>query len=159
MLRLLVAMAMWIAFTPTICAGGRPVVGSGESADEIEKLNGIWTSPRMDFGPGITGHFQLKLEFKKANSTGRAIVLSFVSRNGVVVKPGPAWTAESKEKNKKHIIVLVESKNGKRAELAEIAYEVNGDKLKLKSSKTIRFEKDGNPIELSGDWQRNPTDK
>jgi hypothetical protein len=50
-------------------------------------------------------------------------------------------------------------KDGKPAELGEIAYEVNGDKLKLTSSKTRQFEKGGKPIEMSGEWERNKADK
>jgi hypothetical protein len=36
---------------------------------------------------------------------------------------------------------------------------LNGDKLKLTSSKTLQFERGGNPIEMSGEWKREKADK
>src|SRR5262245_33255564 len=76
-----------------------------EFAKDVEQLNGSWMSPKMEFAPGIMGRFALKLEFTKDSTAGRATVLSFVSKNGVVVNPGPSWTAELKEKDKKRFIV------------------------------------------------------
>lgn len=125
-----------------------------EFAGDLEQLNGSWTSPTMVFIPGVTGRCEMKLEFKKDSTVGQATVFSFVSKSGVFVKLGPSWIAELKEKDKKRFIVLSETKDGKRAELGEIAYEVNADKLKLTSPKTIQFEKGGNPIEMSGEWER-----
>lgn len=130
-----------------------------EFAKDLEQLCGSWMSPKTAFAPGITGRFALKLEFKKDSTAGRATVLSFVSKSGVVVKPGPSWTAELKEKDKKRMIVLSELKAGKRVELGEIAYEVNGDKLTLTGSMTLQFERGGNPIELGGEWERKKVDQ
>ena len=140
-------------------AGDQPESKVKEFAKDIEQLNGFWISPKVKFGPGITGHFQLKLKFKKDNTVSQATVLGFVSKSGVYVEPGPSWTAELKKKDKERFIVLAETKDGKRAELGEIAYEVNGNKLKLTSSKTIQFEKGGYPFEMSGQWERKKTDK
>ena len=126
---------------------------------DLEQLNGSWATAKKELGPGVTGNLVLKLEFKKDSTVGRATVSGFVSKSGVFVKPGPSWTAELKEKDKKRFITLAEAKDGKRAEVGEIAYEVNGDKLKLTSSKTLQFEKRGNPIEMSGKWERKQADK
>lgn len=143
----------------TVCAGDQTDSKVKEFAKDIEQLSGSWNSPKTEFGPGITGTYILKLEFKKDSTVGQATVLSFVSKNGVAVKPGPSWTVELKEKDKKRFIVLTETREGKTVELAEIAYEVNGDKVKLTSSKTLQFEKDGRQIDMSGEWERNKADK
>jgi hypothetical protein len=142
-----------------LAGGDRPESKVKEFAADLELLNGSRVSPKIEFGPGITGHFQLKLEFKQDSTIGQATVLSFMSKYGVMVKPGPSWPVNLKEKDKKRFIVLVETKDGKRVELGEIAYEVNGDKLRLTSSKTLQFEKGGNPIEMSGEWKRKKADK
>src|SRR5262249_30625856 len=154
-----VSAIVFLVLVLTAAAGDQPEANVKEFAKDLEQLNGSWNSPKTEFGPGISGNYVLKLEFKKDSTAGQATVLSFVSKSGVVVKPGPSWTVELKEKDKKRFIVLAETKDNKRVELAEIAYEVNGDKLKLTSSKTLQFEKGGNPIEMSGEWERNKADK
>src|SRR5262249_32395766 len=159
MLRVFVSATMFLVLVLGAASGDQPESNAKEFAKDIEQLNGSWNSPKTRFGPGITGNYVLKLDFKKDSTVGQATVSGFVSKSGVFVKPGPSWTAELKEKDKKRFIVLAETKDGKRAELAEIAYEVNGDKLKLKSSKTLQFEKAGNPIEMTGEWRRNKADK
>src|SRR5262245_62442938 len=98
-------------------AGDQPESNVKEFAKDLEQLNGSWRSPKMEFAPGVTGHFELKLEFKKDSTVGRATVPSFVSKFGVSVK-GPSWIAELKEKDKKRFIVLAETKDGKRAEVS-----------------------------------------
>ena len=158
MLRLFVSATVFLVLVLAAATGDQPGSSVKEFAKDLEQLNGFWWSPKMEFAPGVTGHFSLKLEFKKDSTVGQATVPTFFSKNGVTVK-GPSWTAELKEKDKKRFIVLAETKDGKRAELAEIAYEVNGDKLKLTSSKTIQFEKGGYPFEMSGQWERKKTDK
>lgn len=159
MLRVFVSATVFLVLIPAAPAGEQPDSKVKELAKDLEQLNGSWASPKIQFGPGITGHFQLKLEFKKDSTVGQATVSGFVSKSGVFVKPGPSWTAELKEKDKKRFIVLVDTKDDKRVELAEIAYEINGDKLKFTSSKTLQFEKRGNPIEMSGEWERKKADK
>jgi len=159
MLRVFVSATVFLVLILPVVGGDQPESKVKEFAGDLEQLNGSWVSPKIKFGQGITGHFQLKLEFKKGSTVGKATVVSFVSKSGVVVKPGPSWSAHLKEKDKKRFIVLAETKDGKRAELGEIAYEVNEDKLKLTSSKTLQFEKGGNPIEMSGEWERKKADK
>ena len=159
MLRPFATATAFLVLVLAAAAGDQPESKFKEFAKDIEQLNGSWMSPKTVFGSGITGHYQLKLEFKKDSTVGQATVSGFVSKSGIFVQPGPSWTAELKEKDKKRFIVLAETEDGKRAELAEIAYEVNGDKLKLTSSKTLQFEKGGNPIEMSGEWKRHTADK
>jgi hypothetical protein len=65
-----------------------------------------------------------------------------------------SWT----EKDKK-FISLAETKDGKREELDEIAYEVNGDKLTLTSPKALEVGKGGKPVEMSEEWERKKADK
>ncbi len=130
-----------------------------EFARDIEQLNGSWISPKTVLGPGVTGPLVLNLVFKKESTVGGATFLNFYSRTGIFLKVGPSCAAELKEKNKKRFIILFETNEGKRADLGEIAYEVKGDKLKLSSPKTIRVEKRGNPLELSGTWERTQADQ
>lgn len=150
---LAIAIAFLVLVVPAH-TGEKPESNVKAFARDIEQLNGSWKSPTMQFAPGITGRCELKLEFKKDSTVGQAAVLNFVSKNGVFVKVGPSWTAELKEKDTKRFIVLGETKDGKRVELSEIAYQINGDKLTLTSSKALQFEKDGKPIEMSGEWER-----
>jgi hypothetical protein len=138
--------------------GGQPESKVKEFAADLEQLNGSWLSPKMEFAPGVTGRFELKLEFKKDSTVGQATVLHFASKNGIIITVGP-WSAELKEKDKKRFIVLAETKGGKRAELAEIGYEITEGKLKLTSQKAFPFEKGGKPIETSGDWERKKAKK
>jgi len=159
MLRVFVSATVFLVLVLGAHAGDQADSNVKEFAKDIEQLNGSWNSPKTQFGPGITGNYVLNLEFKKDGTVGQATVSGFVSKSGVFVKPGPSWTAELKEKDKKRFLVLAETKDGKRAEVAEIAYEVSGDKLKLTSSKTLQFEKGGNPIEMSGEWERKKADK
>ena len=44
-------------------------------------------------GPGVTGRFELKLEFKKDSTAGQATVLGAVSRSGLIFKVSPSWSA------------------------------------------------------------------
>jgi len=159
MLRLFGTATVFLVLILAAPAGDQADPNVKEFAKDLAQLNGSWISPKIAFIPGVTGRCELKLEFKKDSTVGQATVLSFVSKSGVVVKPGPSWTAELREKDKKRFIVLAETKDGKRAEVAELAYEVNGDKLKLTSSKTLQFEKGGNPVEMSGDWERKKAEK
>lgn len=159
MLRVFVSVTMLLVLVPAAPADDQPEANARAFAKDIEQLTGSWISPKMEFAPGVTGRCELKLEFKKDNTVGQATVLNFVSKNGVFVKVGLSWTAELKEKDKKRFIVLAETKDGKPAEMGEIAYEVSGDKLKLTSPKTIRVEKDGTRLEMSGDWERKKADK
>lgn len=152
MFRLFVSAIMFLAIILAAPAGDPPDVK--EFAKDIEQLNGSWRSPTIVFIPGVMGRWELKLEFKKDSTIGQASVFNFVSKFGIFVMRGPTWTAELKEKDKKRFIVLAETKDGKRVELTEIAYEVKGDKVKLTSSKTIQFEKGGYPIEIRGEWER-----
>lgn len=154
MLRAFVSTTMFVVFILAAEAGDPPGADAREFAKDLEQLTGSWSGPQVEYAPGITGNLQLRLEFKKDTTVGQATVLSFVSKSGVVVSPGPTWTAELKEKDKKRFIVLSESKDDKRMALTEIAYELNGDKLKLTSSHPLSFEKGGKAIGLSGDWER-----
>lgn len=154
MLRVFVSAIMSLLLSLAASAGDQRESNVKEFARDLEQLNGAWRSPKMEFAPGVTGRCALKLEFKKDSAVGQATVFNFVSKSGVFVKLGPSWTAELKEKDKKRFIVLAETKDGKRAEVGEIAYQFNGDKLKLTSSKTLQFEKGGNPVEMSGEWER-----
>ena len=155
-------LGMVIAFLALV-----PAAGAGDPADpkakefakDIEQLNGTWVSPTTQLGPGVTGPLELKLEFEKDSTVGRATFLNFYSRTGIFVKVGPSCGAELKKKDDKRFIVLTETKDGERTELGEIAYEVNGDKLKLASPTTLRAEKRGNPLEMTGDWERKKADK
>lgn len=157
--RVFVSVAVFLLLVVAAPAGDQTEANAKEFAKDIEQLNGSWTSPKMEFAPGVTGRCELKLEFKKDNTVGQAAVFNFVSKGGVFVKAGPTWIAELKEKDKKRFLVLAETSDGKRKELAEIAYEVNGDKLKLTSPKTLTFEKGGRPIDLSGEWDQKKADK
>lgn len=159
MVRLFGTATLFLVLMLAAPAGDQAESNAKEFAKDIEQLNGTWKGPKVAFGPGATGRLGLKLEFKKDSTVGQATVPGFVSKFGVIVTPGPSWIAELKEKDKKRFIVLAETKDGKRAELCEIAYEVNGDKLKLTSSKTLPFEKGGKPFDMSGDWERTKTDK
>lgn len=160
MLRAFVSATMFLVLIRAAHAGDQPESNGKEFAKDIEQLNGSWRSPKVALGPGITGRFALKLEFKKDSTIGKATVLDFVSK-GVFVPVGPSWVAELKEKDKKRFIVLAETKDGKRVELAQIAYEVNGDKLKLTSPKPLQVEKGkgGTLLEMSGEWERRKADK
>jgi hypothetical protein len=158
MLRVLISATVLLVLVLAAPGGDQPESNVKAFAKDIEQLNGSWRSPKIEFAPGVTGQVELKLEFKKDSTIGKATVPNFASKSGVVV-PGPSWTAELKEKDKRRVIVLAESKDGKRAELYEIGYEVNGDKLKLTSPKTLQLEKGGNPIEMNGEWERKKADK
>jgi hypothetical protein len=140
-------------------AGGPSDSDARKFAKDVEQLNGTWVSPKTELGIGVMGPLVLKLEFEKDGTVGRATFLNFYSRTGVFLKIGPACTAELKEKDKKRFIVLARSTDGRRAELGEIAYEVKGDKLKLASPKALRVEERGNPLEMSGDWERKDADR
>ncbi|MFO0969234.1 MAG: hypothetical protein U0793_27070 [Gemmataceae bacterium] len=158
MLRVLASATMFLGVILAAPASDGPETDVKEFATDIGKLTGTWMSPKMTFAPGVTGHFAMKLEFNKG-AAGQASVLSFVSRFGISVAPGPSWSAELKEKDKKRFIVLTETKGDKRTELTEMAYEVMGNRLKLTSSKTLLFEKRGNAFDLSGVWERKKADK
>lgn len=158
MSRVFARATAFLAFIHFAAAGDQPESGVKAFAKDIEHLRGMWIGPKVQFAPGVTGRFSLRLEFKKDSTVGQASVPNFVSKNGVAVK-GPTWTIELKEKDKKRFIILAETKDDKRVVLAEIAYEVNEDRLKLTSSKTVLFEKGGNPIEMSGEWERPKVDK
>jgi hypothetical protein len=159
MLRVFVSGTMFLVLILAAHGGDQPESSAKEFAKDLEQLNGSWRSPKVALGPGVAGHFTLKLEFKKDGTVGQATVLNFVSK-GVFVPVGPSWVAELKEKDKKRFIVLAETNDGKRVEVAEIAYEVNGDKLKLTSPKALQVEKGkgGALLEMSGGWERRKAD-
>jgi hypothetical protein len=159
MLRPLGAAIVVLVLVLAARAGDKTGPNAKEFAKDVEQLNGTWISPKTDLGPGVTGPLVLKLEFEKDSIVGRATFLNFYSRNGTFVKVGPSCTAELKEKNKKRFIVLAQTSDGRRAELGEIAYEVKGDKLKLASPRALRVEQRGNPLEVTGDWERKKADK
>lgn len=159
MLRVFVSATTFLVLILGAHAGDRADSNVKEFAKDIEQLNGSWMSPKIELGPGVTGRFELKLEFKKDSTAGQATVLGAVFKSGIAFKVSPSWSAELKEKGKKRYIVLAETKDGKRAELYEIAYEVKEDKLKLTSPKTLQLGKDGNPVEISGEWVRKKADK
>src|SRR5262245_35949283 len=118
MLRVFVSATVFLVPVLAAAAGDQPEANGKEFAKDLEQLNGSWNSPKTQFGPGITGNYVLKLEFKKDNTVGQATVSGFVSKSGVFVKPGPSWTAELREKDKKRFLVLAETNDGKRAELS-----------------------------------------
>jgi hypothetical protein len=159
MVRLFGTATVFLVLIPASPAGDPADSNAKEFAKDIGQLNGSWTSPKVELGPGVTGRFELKLEFKKDSTAGQATVTGYVSKTGILLSVSPSWGAELKEKDKKRYIVLAETKDGKRTELYEIAYEVNGDKLKLTSPKTLQLGKGGNPVEISGDWERKKADK
>ncbi len=128
-------------------------------AKDIERLNGSWMSPIIELGPGVTGRFELILDFKKDSTTGQATLQGFVVKSGLAFKVRPSWSAELKVKDKKRCIILAEAKDGKRTELYEIAYAFEGNKLRLTSPKTFHLGKGGNPVEISGEWDRKQADK
>src|SRR5262249_26683113 len=154
MQRVFVSATVFLVLVLAAAADDQPESKVKEFAGDLEQLNGSWISPKVEFALGVTGRFELKLEFKKDSTVGQATVLNFVSK-GVFVAVGPSWVAELKEKEKKRFIVLAESKDGKRVELVEIAYEVNGDKLKLTSPKALQVEKGkgGVSLQMSGEWE------
>lgn len=158
MRRLFGTLAVLLAFNIAATAADKAPSDVKEFIKDIEQLNGSWMSPKMVFGQGITGNFALKLEFKKDSTIGQATVMNFPSKNGVVVNLGP-WNAELKTKDKKRYLVLSDIKTGKRVELGEIAYEVNGNKLKFTDSKALQFEKGGRPVEMNGEWARKKAEK
>jgi hypothetical protein len=158
MLRVFVSATTLLVLILAAPAGDQRASNAKDFAKDTEQLNGSWKSPKTQFGLGVTGNYLLTFEFKKDSTFGQTSVSGFPSKSGVNVQPGPSWTAELKEKDKKRFIILAETKDGKRAEVGEIAYEVSGDKLKLTSKKTVQFEKGGNPIEMSGEWERHKAD-
>src|SRR5262245_528666 len=64
MRRLFVSATVFLVFVLAV-VGDQPESNIKEFAKDIEQLNGSWMSPKTEFAPGITGHFQMKLEFKK----------------------------------------------------------------------------------------------
>lgn len=154
MLRVFTSATMFLVLIFAASAGEQVEGDVKEFAKDLGQLQGSWMSPKIQFIPGVTGRWELKMEFKKDSTEGQASVFGFVSKKGIFVKLGPTWRAELKEKDKKRFIVLAETKDGKRVEVNEIAYEVNGNKLKLTSPKNIHFEMGGYPIDVSGEWER-----
>ena len=83
MLRVFVSATVFLVLVLAAAAGDPPESNAKEFAKDIEQLNGSWTSPKMEFGPGVTGRFVLKLEFKKDSTVGQATVLGVVVKSGV----------------------------------------------------------------------------
>lgn len=159
MLRSMSAATAILVFVLTVHAAGQPNANVKQFSADIEQLNALWESPKMDFAPGITGRIYLQLKFKKDSTVGQATVLGFVSRVGIFVKPGPSWIAELKEMEKERFIVLAETKDDQRRALTEIAYEIQGGRLNMKNSRPLSFEKGGKLFDLSGEWARYKADK
>jgi hypothetical protein len=68
MLRVFVSATVFLMLI-LAAAGDQPESNVKEFAKDIEQLNGSWNSPKTEFGPGITGTYVLKLEFKKCSAS------------------------------------------------------------------------------------------
>jgi hypothetical protein len=65
---------------------------------------------------------------------------------------------ELKARDNKRFIVFTETRKDRRA-VVEIAYEINGDKLKLSCPEKLPVLGLAEPFDVSGEWQRQPIDK
>jgi len=154
MLRLVGTATVFLVLVLGAPAGDQPGPKAKELAADTEKLNGTWISPIR--APGVTGNNTLKLDFKKDSTLGTATLQYF--QDGVYDRLGPC-AAELKLKDKTRLIVLSRTQEGKRVEVGEIAYEVNGDKLKLTCPKGLWAEMVRKAVQVSEEWRRRKADK
>lgn len=159
MLRLFGTATAFLVYLLSANAGAQADSDANKFAKDLEQLSGTWINPKIELGPGVTGRFELRLDFRKDSTTGQATMQGSVFKSGLIFGVKPSWSAELKQKDKKRYIFLAETKDGKRTELYTIAYEVEGDRLRLTSPKTLHLGKGGNPVEISGEWVRKQADK
>jgi hypothetical protein len=157
MLRLFGAATAVLLLVLSAGAGAQPAPKAKDFAADLKQLNGSWRSGNVEVAKGIKGHLELLLEFKEDSTVGVA-TLDCIPDEGFFVTVGPC-VAELKAMDKKRVIVLTRFQKGERVKLGEIAYQLEGDKVKLTSPKKLQVVEVGEPLEVSGEWQRKKADK
>ena len=143
-------------------AGQQPTPKAKPLSDELKQLHGYWISGPQELTKDLKGHLELRFEFKGDSAVGLA-TLDLIPDS----KVDPAQTigpmlaeVKVKEKDKKRVIIIKDRIDGEYIELAEIAYDVVTEKVKLTCSKKF-----GHPelqkvrVELSGEWKRAKKEK